>query len=101
VDGSFTDMTPITGSLVNLLKLKDSQDEQTDRCSRRWPVRNGCFRSSFGRYGSGSSTGSSRFDGSQDDAQEEDFAQEVVAQEGSIGRSSTGSRYGRIAVSLM
>ena len=56
---------------LNQTKAEDSQHEQTDRCSRRWPVRNGCIRTSFGPGSIGSC---SCFDRSQGVAQEVDDA---------------------------
>lgn len=76
---------------LNQTKAEDSQHEQTDRCSRRWPVRNGCICTSFG---SGSIGSCSCFDRSQVDTQEVD-PQEGYAQEGSFGCSC----FGRVGVS--
>ena len=76
---------------LNQTKAEDSQHEQTDRCSRRWPVRNGCIRTSFGPGSIGSC---SCFDRSQVGTQEVD-PQEGHAQEGSYGCC----RFGRVGVS--
>jgi hypothetical protein len=78
---------------LNQTKAEDSQHEQTDRCSRRWPVRNGCIRTSFS---TGSIGSRSCFDRSQGSAQEVDDPQEGYdAQEGSSGCCC----FGRIGVS--
>jgi hypothetical protein len=80
VDGSFTDMTPKNRvTRFKSINAEDLEHEQTDRCSRRWPVRNGCICTSLG---SGSDRSGSSFEHrSQVDAQEVDGSQEV-AQEG-------------------
>lgn len=76
---------------LNQTKAEDLQHEQTDRCSRRWPVRNGCICTSFGPGSIGSC---SCFDRSQGNAQEVD-PQEGYAQEGSFGCCC----FGRVGVS--
>src|SRR5580698_5311703 len=83
VDGSFTDMTPKNRvTRFKSINAEDLEHEQTDRCSRRWPVRNGCICTSLG---SGSDGSRSCFGtGSQGYRQEVD-AQEGNAQEGSSG----------------
>jgi hypothetical protein len=79
VDGALTDLTQDSGRWLSNLQFhaEDLPNEQTDRRSGRWPLRNGCFRTSFG-HGSRIGTGSC-FDGKD---RQEGNAQEG-AQEGS------------------
>jgi hypothetical protein len=88
VDGALTDVTPDLGRRFSNLQFhaEDLPNEQTDRRSGRWPLRNGCFRTSFGH---GRRIGTGRcFDGKEGNAQE--VAQEGI-EEGSFGSSRFGS----------
>ena len=99
VDGALTDVTQDSGRRLSNLQFhaEDLPNEQTDRRSGRWPLRNGSFRTSFGSgrcFGCSGSCFDDQGYGQEVDAQE-------VAQEG-IEEGSFGSRrFGSFGISLV